>query len=102
MALLVKLPMFYFFRLYSRYWRYASVDDVITIVLATACATILITAITWGMQMLGFFGMNALPRSVPIIDGMLTILFVGGTRFFLRAVEYLRVRISNGGLGNAY
>lgn len=99
LALLVKLPVFYAFRLYKRYWRYASMDEMITIALAVLITTVLVTAISWGMQGLGVFGENSLPRSVPIIDGLLTLLFVGGTRFSLRAAEYLRARSSNGTLG---
>ena len=96
LALLVKLPVFYAFRLYARYWRYASMDELINIALAAFIASALVTAIFWGMQGLGFFGKNSLPRSVPIVDGLLTLLFVGGTRFSLRAAEYLRARRSNG------
>lgn len=99
LALLVKLPVFHAFRLYKRYWRYASMDEMITIALAVLITTVLVTAISWGMQGLGVFGENSLPRSVPIIDGLLTLLFVGGTRFSLRAAEYLRARSSNGTLG---
>ncbi|MBE3067250.1 MAG: polysaccharide biosynthesis protein [Chloroflexi bacterium] len=99
LALLVKLPVFYAFRLYKRYWRYASMDELINIALAALITTVLVTAISWGMQGLGVFGENSLPRSVPIIDGLLTLLFVGGTRFSLRAAEYLRARSSNGTLG---
>ena len=94
MALLVKLPVFYAFRLYMRYWRYASMDELITIALAVFTTTILITAISWGLQGIGFFAGYFLPRSVPIIDGLLTLLFVGGAHFSLRAAEFLRARNS--------
>ncbi|MDO9028579.1 MAG: hypothetical protein Q7U68_06955, partial [Candidatus Roizmanbacteria bacterium] len=96
LALVVKLPVFYGFRLYARYWRYASMDEMITIALAAFITSALVTAISWGMQGLGVFGENGLPRSVPIIDGLLTLLFVGGTRFSLRVAEYLRARSPNG------
>ena len=99
LALLVKLPVFYAFRLYARYWHYASMDEMITIALAVLITSALITAISWGMQGLGFLGESSLPRSVPIIDGLLTLLFVGGTRFSLRAAGYLQARSSNGTLG---
>ncbi|HEY5159211.1 MAG TPA: nucleoside-diphosphate sugar epimerase/dehydratase [Anaerolineales bacterium] len=99
LALLVKLPVFYAFRLYARYWHYASMDEMITIALAVLITSALITAISWGMQGLGVLGESSLPRSVPIIDGLLTLLFVGGTRFSLRAAGYLQARSSNGTLG---
>lgn len=99
LALLIKLPTFYAFGLYRRYWRYASMDEMITIALAVFITTVLVTAISWGLQGLGFFGGSVLPRSVPIIDGLLTVLFVGGTRFSLRAAEYLRMRSASGAPG---
>jgi len=95
-AILVKLPTFYAFRLYRRFWRYASVDEMITIGEAVFIATVLVTAITWGIEGLGVFMKTSLPRSLPIIDGILTMLFVSGTRFMLRVAEYLRTSSSNG------
>jgi len=56
LALLVKLPIFFGFRLYARFWRYASMDEMITILLAVFITTALVTAISWGMQGLGVFG----------------------------------------------
>jgi len=35
-----------------------------------------------------------LPRSLPIIDGSLTLFFVGGTRFNMRAAQYWQARTS--------
>jgi FlaA1/EpsC-like NDP-sugar epimerase len=98
-ALLVKLPIFYFFRLYRRFWRYASIDEMITIVAASLLTMILITAISWAIQGLGLLWKISLPRSLPILDGLLTILLVSGTRFILRAADYLRARSPNGETG---
>ena len=95
LALLVKLPVFYAFELYARYWRYASIDAMLTVVLAVSTATALVMVIYLGVQDLGFLGENSLPRSVPLIDGVLTLLCVGGTRFSMRIVEYLRARNLN-------
>ena len=47
------------------------------------------------MQIIWVSEVTRLPRSVPIIDGMLTFLFIGGTRFGLRAAEEFRARRSN-------
>jgi FlaA1/EpsC-like NDP-sugar epimerase len=43
----------------------------------------------------GLLGEGVLPRSTPLIDGILTLFCVGGTRFSLRAAEYLRARRMN-------
>src|SRR3990172_10701479 len=80
LALLVKLPVFYFFGLYRRYWLYASVDEMITIALAAAVTTMIIAGAFFGGQLTGLVESNALPRSIPLVDGLLTLLVVGGTR----------------------
>lgn len=88
LALLVKLPLFFAFRLYSRYWRYASMDELTAIVLAVGISSALVSALTYLGQGLNWFGGASLPRSLPIIDGLLTLFFVGGMRFSVRAAEY--------------
>ena len=95
LALLVKIPVFYAFRLYARYWRYASMDELSAIALAVAISSALVTALTYLGQGLSWLGGTGLPRSLPIIDGLLTLFFVGGTRFSVRAAEYWQARTSN-------
>ena len=55
----------------------------------------LVTALTYLGQGLSWLGGTGLPRSLPIIDGLLTLFFVGGTRFSVRAAEYWQARTSN-------
>ncbi len=79
-----KFAAFYPMRLYNRYWLYASVDELATVVVANV--------ISMSLGILIFFSVlrpleilpTNFPRSVPIIDGMLTMLLVGGFRFALR------------------
>ena len=40
LSLIVKLPVFYRYGLYGRYWRYASVDELLSIGWVTAVAAI--------------------------------------------------------------
>jgi FlaA1/EpsC-like NDP-sugar epimerase len=78
------LLVFYFSGLYNRYWRYASVDEII----ALASASIL----AWAVGVLLFFALllpvgvipPGFPRSIPVIDGALTMLGVGMLRMALR------------------
>lgn len=94
LALLVKLPLFYFFGLYNRYWRYASVDDMLTILTSVFLATVVVTGAFFAAQAFGLLFGNGFPRSVPFLDGLLTLLVVSGTRFSARAVEDRRARIT--------
>ena len=96
-ALTIKLTTFYFFRLYGRYWRFASIDAMLSVIWGVALATGFITGLAYLFQGLDLVEGAGLPRSVPLIDGILTLLIVGGTRFSVRAVEYQKMRSSNRG-----
>lgn len=79
-VLMIKGVIFYRFGLYSGWWRYVSMDDLLGIVKANALATLLITA--------GFFFYNrfeGIPRSVIALDGIICFLLIGGVRFATRA-----------------
>jgi FlaA1/EpsC-like NDP-sugar epimerase len=91
------LLVFYFAGLYSRYWRYASVDEIIALISASILA--------WGVGIIVFFAFlepfgilpPGFPRSVPIIDGALTMLGVGVLRLSLRIAFGLGSRREKGG-----
>jgi len=91
LALVIKLPIFYGFGLYNRYWRYASTSELITIIMAVGTAAGLLTAVFAIAWVIGLFTPHGFPRSVPVVDGLLTLLLVGGVRFSARAVRELRL-----------
>ncbi len=90
-ALVVRLAVFYMLGLYARFWRYASVDELIQIVTAGVVSTMLIVMIVFAVRLpvLGicdaFKPACTLPRSIPFIDALLVVLAVGATRFSVRA-----------------
>lgn len=90
LAVIVKLALFFFFGLYRRYWRYASVNELVSIFLAVGSATLIIAGIFFGAGILGMDAGRSLPRSVPFIDGLLTLVVVGGTRFSVRVIGHRR------------
>lgn len=74
--------------LYSRYWRYAALEEVVRILLAVGVATALITLVFLGI--LRPLGVLALfPRSIPFIDGLLALFTTGGTRLSLALAEQM-------------
>ena len=84
-AELIKLPMYYAFGLYRRYWRYASVHEALVILGATAASSAILTALVVGLFLpLGWF--SSFPRSVLVIDWLCSLFFVGGIRFSVRSV----------------
>jgi len=87
-SLSIKLLVFYYFGFYRRLWRYASVDAIISIIWGVGFASAIITgtvALVLGFDLIEGF---TIPRSLPIIDAMLTLIYVAGTRLSLRMVQY--------------
>ncbi|MBU0715073.1 MAG: polysaccharide biosynthesis protein [Verrucomicrobia bacterium] len=92
LALIIKLVIFLLFGLYRRYWRYASVDELVSIILAVGSATLIIAGVFFGAGILGLDNARSLPRSLPFIDGLLTLVVVGGSRFSVRIAAHKRRR----------
>lgn len=88
LALFTKISLFYLLGLYGRYWPYASVADVSRLMVAVAQATLFLTFFAMASHPYLHPQGLALSRSVPLIDGMITALLVGGVRFSLRGFYY--------------
>ncbi len=79
--LLFKLIVFFCFGLYKGVWRYTSLVDLFNVLKATlTSSTFIILAILFIYRFEGF------PRSVFIIDGVLTFIFIGGLRVTIRVL----------------
>jgi len=96
-ALLVKLPVFYRFQFYQRFWPYASIDAMLSISIGVFVSTVALTGITYIVYGIGVLPGAGLPRSVPLIDGLLTLLVVAGSRFTVRTSEYYKTRMKKHG-----
>jgi FlaA1/EpsC-like NDP-sugar epimerase len=91
-AVPVKLVTFHLMGLYRHFWRYASVDELLRITLATGVSELVTIGLVFGIA-LPLFGIQGFPRSIPFIDGLLTLLVVGGPRFAVRMAEQRRERV---------
>jgi FlaA1/EpsC-like NDP-sugar epimerase len=80
-ALLLRLTVFRRFGLYSRFWRYASIDELVQIGMAVLVSTFLLTLIVLVVR--AIYPVS-LARSMLIIDSLLVFCAVGGTRFSVR------------------
>ncbi|HEY2825007.1 MAG TPA: nucleoside-diphosphate sugar epimerase/dehydratase [Gemmatimonadales bacterium] len=90
-GLLTNFAIMWWLGLYRRYWRYASVEELALIVIAMVVGGIVALAIQGlviGPAFLGAY--PSLPRSLPILVAMLTVGFVGASRFSIRLAEHLR------------
>lgn len=81
---LLTLASFYKFNLYGRLWKFASVNELISIISATLVATLLTIGYT-------FMIMDPYPRSVYILYWSLLTTFAGGYRFMLRAYTNINI-----------
>ena len=97
-ALVIRLMLFYLFGMYGRYWRYATVDELGQIGLAGITATVVTTLLFFSLRALsplwlpslGSVDLRLLPRSLPLIDGLLVLILVGALRFSVRFLSRLR------------
>ena len=82
-ALLVKIPTYYFFGLYRRLWVYASTNELRLITFAVSSASVLTSGV-----MLLLIGLDlikpGMPRSALGIDWLISLILIGGSRFVLR------------------
>ena len=108
----VKLAVFSLGGFYKRYWKYASVEELLEIAGLTITAVIVETVVLGFIQYI--FGreleLYIVPRSLPLLDGILTFVSIGAVRFSIRAAErkdrqrknfYKRDRILIVGAGDA-
>lgn len=73
---------YFYFGFYTRFWKYSSLEDLIQIIKAVAVGTLLIlfTSFLYNRSFL-------IPRSVIIIDMILLIMMLGGSRLGWRMVR---------------
>ncbi len=80
LLLIVKLPVFYYFRLFSGWWKYAGMNDLLDIIKAAfVSSSFLYLAVYF------IYGVTGYPRSTFLLDMLMTIILIGGTRFIVRA-----------------
>jgi FlaA1/EpsC-like NDP-sugar epimerase len=82
-ALIIKLPVYFYFGLYRRLWIYASTSELRLITVAVTTASVLTSGI---MLLLNFLGWvkPGMPRSALGIDWLISLVLIGGSRFALR------------------
>lgn len=78
-VIIIRFAMFLYFRLYSGYYRYASISDLTQILKAVTTGSFLIAVPTY------LIGYANISRGVFVIDWLLLIVLLGGSRFLLRA-----------------
>jgi len=92
-AVVIKPIVFYFLGMYRRYWRYASVPDLMAVLLASSASFVAMGTIV--AAVLIFNPLVEFSRAVLFLDGLLTFLAVGGMRMSIRLVAESQPRKPN-------
>lgn len=80
---LVRLPLYYTFRLYRRLWRYASIQEFKIMVTAGLVGSLLVYAVNFGLLPLLEIP-HCLSRSIWALEGGISVALLGATRLLLR------------------
>ena len=87
LALIITIPIFYFFKLYYFSWSYVSLEELISLVKATTLSFLLLTAFYFVLKDYTIF--SGFPRSILFISYFLIFIFCGAARFSKRIYFYL-------------
>jgi len=79
LSIVAKLAIFYLFGFYSQLWRYASLKEGLRLFWGISVASLLILGILYFIQR------PDTPRGIIVIDWLLTLGLIGGSRFLARA-----------------
>ena len=82
-ALIIKIPVFFFFGLYRRLWIYASTGELRLITVAVTSASVIVSSVMLAFNLAGLVK-PGMPRSALGIDWLLSLVLIGGSRFALR------------------
>lgn len=77
----IQATAFFWFGLYKGIWRFASLPDLKRILLAITIASITIVALLFMFKPVDF----VVPRSVLVLDPLLLVVMMGGSRFIYRS-----------------
>ena len=97
LSLLWVLPIFWVSGLYRRYWRYASVDEMTSLAITTIAAWALTAFVFFGIARPLGFPPPGFPRSIAILQGLITMFGVCSSRLTLRVVFEFSNRLATGG-----
>ncbi|HUE98774.1 MAG TPA: nucleoside-diphosphate sugar epimerase/dehydratase [Anaerolineales bacterium] len=97
-ALVIKIPVYFFFGLYRRLWIYASTGELRLITVAVTTASVLTSGVMAILIVTGNV-LPGMPRSALGIDWLLSLVLIGGSRFALRILTEQSVASRASGKG---
>jgi len=92
---IVKIPIFTLFGLYRMRWRYVSFKELLDVFQAVTMSSLLLGALLYLINSESLLGV--IPRSIPILDYILTLFLISGFRSFKRVYNSLIRGFSSSG-----
>jgi FlaA1/EpsC-like NDP-sugar epimerase len=89
-ALLLKPIVLYAFGMYSRYWEFASVDDMMHLTLASLASAVSMAIVVTALLFMHVI--EQFPRAIVPIDGLITLVVLGASRATVRLLHESRKR----------
>jgi len=83
----VKLIVFYTGGLYKRYWQYAGLEEMTLLGMLIGISLGVEIILSQALYQLNNSPIANLPRSLPLLDAMISFLFIGAIRFSIPALE---------------
>ena len=88
----VKLAVYYASGMYSRYWRYASVEEMGRIAAVGMIVLVLQLGLFMFVLLPSGFVAEGFPRSIPLIDALLAVSLTGAVRYSVRFADRLATK----------
>ncbi|MCC7207321.1 MAG: polysaccharide biosynthesis protein [Anaerolineae bacterium] len=92
LVVLIKPLVFFSWGMYQRYWFDAGASELILSASASVLSGLLLTALVFAGTMILREPELSIPRSIPIIDTLVTLTLVVGNRFSVRAYNHMILR----------
>ena len=87
----LQFSAFWIFGLYRGVWRFASIPDLMRIIKSTAVGLVIVLSVIFI-----FYRLEGVPRSVPVLYGLLLIILLSGPRLLYRWLKDHRISFSAG------
>ena len=85
LAMVLRPAVFYLSGIYQRMWRYATTRDFFRLVVAVGIGSLILSLVT--LLLFRPFLITDFPRSLLILEGLLSVFFLGGLRVILKVSE---------------
>ncbi len=81
-VMIVQIGVYWSFGLYRGVWRFASMPDLVRVIKVSVAGVLLSS-----LSLFFISRLDAIPRSVPLLYGLLLVMLLGGSRFVFRWIK---------------